>query len=379
MTRFLFLLTTLASLTAHAYEPDSTYTVTAGVTHLQYTLPGPNTLDVLEVDLTDPSIVIESYKPSGLTKTTVQCAMNDGEGHRVLGGINADFFSFKTGWPVGNQVVNGTPVLGVSSTHSALGISTLGKPLIEHFSFSGTVINESGRTASIASVNTERTADAAVLYTPFRGARTGTDSAGVEYVLALLSPYWEVNDTVTFVVTSASASGNTAIPQNGAVLSAGTTAATFFTNSIGVNDTVRIIAAYTQTANELMQVIAGNGRLVRGGVNVGGTDGVAESGSKFALARHPRTFVGFNADTTKLLLCTVDGRRASSIGMTFNDMAEFLLSLNVTEAFNFDGGGSTTMVVNGRIVNTPSDASGERAVANTLQVVKRTPGPLRAQ
>ncbi len=38
---------------------------------------------------------------------------------------------------------------------------------------------------------------------------------------------------------------------------------------------------------------------------------------------------------------------------------------------NFDGGGSTTMVVAGKVVNMPSDAAGERAVGNALMVVKR--------
>ena len=38
---------------------------------------------------------------------------------------------------------------------------------------------------------------------------------------------------------------------------------------------------------------------------------------------------------------------------------------------NLDGGGSTAMVVNNTIVNSPSDSAGERAVANVLLVVKR--------
>lgn len=372
MNRLLLCSFFFVTLTAFSNEPDSTTVIVPGVTHREYTLPGPNTLDVLEVDLTDPSLVIESYKPNGLTKTTVQAAMNDADGHRVLGAINADFFSFKTGWPVGNIVVNGKPVLGVSSTHSALAITALGKPLIENFSFTGSVIAKNGTASAITSVNTDRAADGAVLYTSFKGANTGTDSAGVEYALTLLSPQWAVNDTLTFAVLAESRSGSTPIPANGAVLSVGSGCASFAAHSFSVNDTVRLVARYPQTQQKITQLIAGRGRLVHAGVNVSATVGVAESNAKFALARHPRTFAGFTADTTKLYLCTVDGRRSTSIGMTFTDMADFLLSLNVSEGFNFDGGGSTTMVVNGRIVNTPSDSTGERPVANTLQVVKRS-------
>jgi exopolysaccharide biosynthesis protein len=43
---------------------------------------------------------------------------------------------------------------------------------------------------------------------------------------------------------------------------------------------------------------------------------------------------------------------------------------------NFDGGGSTTMVVLGKIVNSPSDKTGERPVANTLQLVRIDPRPI---
>ena len=46
-----------------------------------------------------------------------------------------------------------------------------------------------------------------------------------------------------------------------------------------------------------------------------------------------------------------------------------MLSLGAYEAMNFDGGGSTAMVVNGKLVNSPSDKTGERAVGSGLLVV----------
>jgi exopolysaccharide biosynthesis protein len=60
--------------------------------------------------------------------------------------------------------------------------------------------------------------------------------------------------------------------------------------------------------------------------------------------------------------------------MTLRELAAFFLALGVPEAINLDGGGSTTMVVRDRggvlrIVNRPSDAAGERPVANALAVV----------
>jgi hypothetical protein len=357
----------------HAYTPTTTSTVAPGVIHSQYTIPGPFTLDVLEVDLTNPFISVETYKPAGgLTKTTVQAAANDREGHRVIGAVNGDFFSFETGWPEGNQVVNGKPSLGVANGRSALGLTASGKPLLERFSFSGKVLAVNGAGASINGVNTTRAASSTVLFTSFKGATTGTDNTGAECVLALASPKWMANDTLKFVVTAKSALGNSAIPADGAVLSAGSTAAAFI-SALAVNDTVKVYLGFGSALKQLTQIIAGNGRIIRNGANVSQTDAVSESGASFVNTRNPRTFAGFNADSTKLYLCTVDGRQASSLGMTFDEMAAFLATLNVTQAFNFDGGGSTTMVVRGKVVNDPSDPGGERSVANSLQVVSVAP------
>ncbi len=363
---------------ASSYSPISTSIVTPGVTYYEYTIPGPFTLDVLEVDLKNPYIVIEPYKPAGgLTRTTVQCAANDRGNHRVISGVNGDFFSFETGWPEGNMVINGKPVQGVTATRSALGLTSLGRPLLEKFSFIGKIIANNGTSATISGVNTARTAATTVFYTSFKGSTTGTDNSGVECVLALASPRWMANDTMKFVVTAKSTAGNATIPADGAVLSSGSTAAALLTNSIAVNDTIKVYTGFGSTASKITQIIAGNGRIIKDGVDVSATLGTAESGTSFVTTRNPRTFVGFTADSSKLYICTVDGRQAFSVGMTFSEMASFLLTLNVTQAFNFDGGGSTTMVVRGKVVNAPSDPGGERSVANTLQVISTAPlGPL---
>ena len=93
----------------------------------------------------------------------------------------------------------------------------------------------------------------------------------------------------------------------------------------------------------------------------------------FVFNRHPRTAVGINQDTTKLFLVTVDGRQVTSLGMNLYELADLMLQLGVYQGINLDGGGSTTMVVRNEIVNSPSDASGERPVSNALLVVSKAP------
>ena len=80
----------------------------------------------------------------------------------------------------------------------------------------------------------------------------------------------------------------------------------------------------------------------------------------FVAARQPRTLAGVRADGT-LLLVTVDGRRPGwSVGMTLPEAARLMRSLGARDALNLDGGGSTTMIVRGEVVNRPSDRGGER-------------------
>lgn len=375
----LFLLFTAFPLLLVAGWPDtvSTVTVTPGVIHTQYTLPGPYTLDVLEVDTKQPNITFESYRPAGLTKTTVQAAANDLPGHRVIGAINGGFFSFETGWPIHNQVVNGKSVLGIPTTKSSFAFTENRKVIIERFSFTGKLLSKNGMALTINESNTARVTGKTTIYSSYRGGTTGTDASGSEATLQLLSMPFVMNDTLSLIVTGKN-TGNSSIPQNGYVVSGGSgTPATFITNNLSLNDTVKIVLSYNPSvaanAQRLTQLLSGNGHLIKNGVAYPALGDYDQSGASFNDARHPRTFVGTNGDSSKVYLCTVDGRQATSIGMNFTEMANFLLAIGVTNAFNLDGGGSTTMVVRGEVVNSPSDPGGERSVANTLQVISTAP------
>ena len=371
----LIVVTTISEALLAQPVPISTRTVAPGVIHREYTLSGPFTLDVLEVSLRNPYIELESYKPDGLTRTSVQSEANDGDGHRVVGAVNADFFSFETEWPVGNQVVNGKVVLGVWSARSHLAIDEDQHPFIERLSFSGAVRTKTGALQSVASVNSDRTAGSLVFFTSFRGASTGTDGTGMECAVEVIDSPLVACDTLRAKILTKSAGGNSSIPVNGGVLSAaGGAGQAFLNDQLAVGDTISLYLGFGSNLKRITQVLGGAGRILLGGRYVADSMATVEQiGSSFVTARHPRTFVGFNSDTTKFYLCTVDGRQTSSVGMSFSEMANFLTSIGVSDAFNFDGGGSTTMIVRGEVVNSPSDPAGERSVANSLQVISTAP------
>ena len=83
--------------------------------------------------------------------------------------------------------------------------------------------------------------------------------------------------------------------------------------------------------------------------------------------RNPRTIAGVDAQGRTVLI-TVDGRSAGDLGLSVPEAADVARSLGLVDAINLDGGGSTTMVVNGSVISHPSDATGERPVGDALLI-----------
>ncbi len=128
-------------------------------------------------------------------------------------------------------------------------------------------------------------------------------------------------------------------------------------------------SADNRAATEGLQVVGGFPELLDGGIRVGDL----EVGDRpdFAAARHPRTAVGFDPGSGILWLVVVDGRQMPhSAGMSLPELTELFLALGVAEALNLDGGGSSAMTVGGWMVSSPSDATGERPVGNSLWLVQ---------
>lgn len=116
------------------------------------------------------------------------------------------------------------------------------------------------------------------------------------------------------------------------------------------------------------QVVGGYPQLLDG-TEV--ASGVASARPEFAAFRHPRTSVGVDVTSDRFWMVVVDGRQeARSAGMTLPELAELMAALGADEALNLDGGGSSAMLVRGRVANRPSDDAGERRVANSLWLVR---------
>lgn len=94
------------------------------------------------------------------------------------------------------------------------------------------------------------------------------------------------------------------------------------------------------------------------------------------VVRHPRSAAGISRDGRYLILMTIDGRQQGySEGATKAELAEWLKRLGAWDALNLDGGGSTTLVIEGPdgkpvVLNRPSGRV-QRRVANHLGVFAR--------
>src|SRR6266545_1548572 len=127
--------------------------------------------------------------------------------------------------------------------------------------------------------------------------------------------------------------------------------------------------------SRITSIVNGGPELVRDGQlhATPGADGMVHPGNPsfyygWVHKRNPRTFAGVDAKGRTVLI-TADGRSTSSLGLGIAETAAVAKPLGLRNAMNLDGGGSTTMVVDGAVINMPSDATGERPVGDALVVL----------
>ncbi|KAA8998794.1 phosphodiester glycosidase family protein [Paenibacillus spiritus] len=108
--------------------------------------------------------------------------------------------------------------------------------------------------------------------------------------------------------------------------------------------------------------------LIRGGKIAENLDSVkidTNFGNRGISNANPRTGIGMIAPNHYVFV-VVDGRSSESRGMTLNEFADLMADLGATEAYNLDGGGSSTLYFKGRVVNNPQGKGQERGVSDIL-------------
>lgn len=306
-------------------------------------------------------------------------------GRRVLTAINADFFSFDPpGVSEGPQISNGTLIKSEGTHREAtedrvvrlrpvFAFTADRKSFLTHTRLRGNVRAHTV-TVPLGGVNVRPSAEDAFVFDSFFGDVTAADTGALELVLREIRAGASTAERRGILMAIDTSVESVAIPHDGFVLSAHGSARAALAN-LAVGDSLSWTAAFDSLPANITEMIGGYPMLLVNGQAVHNQ----ETGlrSPFAERRHPRAAIGFDS-AGRIHIVAVDGRQAGySEGMSLPELGQYLLAHGITNAMNFDGGGSTTLVVADRIVNRPSDAAGERAVSNALVVLGAAAGDCR--
>ena len=296
-----------------------------GVTAAKYDIPAlPLKISVVEMDLTNPYIMMETClgadKSVG-SETPVNMAIrNNRPGHEVVGAMNGDFFmtapSNEVGLPLSGQVRNDELVLS-SHNRACLVLDDDNRPYIDRLTFSGMVAS-GDHSFALNLVNRMRygyeniAANQSFLFTRSYGPKTYDGSNSGKMVL--LRPAegefrWNAIGVEHCIIEDIfDAQGSRTIPDGKAILWLKGTYANQ-TEWMNVGDQMDI--SFRQTLNNGPQDV----KIQQ---LIGGSDHIIMQNGQFMddwAERHPRTAIGFNADSTRLYFVVVDGRHMSSIGV----------------------------------------------------------------
>ena len=139
------------------------------------------------------------------------------------------------------------------------------------------------------------------------------------------------------------------------------------------NGSIDIVREADMTAEEIRDLGArdifsfGPGLVMDGEISVSENDEVER-----AQVTNPRTAIGLLSPLHYLFVVS-DGRTDESVGLSLYDLALLMKDLGCTTAYNLDGGGSSTMWFNGRVLNRPTtfgDKIAERSVSDIVFISK---------
>ncbi len=339
----------------------------------------PWNISIIEVDLTNPFISIETELAhdqlgNGLEKPTAMSLRNNSTGHNVLGAINGDYFGISAPtnpytFLSNSQIKDEEYVFGRTHSRSSFGYDFYKKPFVEIINFGGTVTASNDSSYEIAGVNRERGTDQLIVYNKFFSSTTLTNEFGTEIRLSAIDQP-TANSPIRFIAEAKETSAGSMVINGKYILSGNQTASTFLNNNISIGDTITLIMGSNPDRGRLTGLIGGGPRLIIDGQIPANFDGFEGFGGTHTNSRHPRTAVGFGADSTKLYLLVVDGRQGTlSAGMMMKELAGYMKSIGCTDAVNLDGGGSSVLIARNQIISSPSDPGGERSVGNALLII----------
>jgi hypothetical protein len=372
-----------------------------GVQYREYRLPGPVRAYVARMDRSNPNVIIDSAIANGMLsdgKETVSgmAARQDdainawgqqwGMRNDVIVAINGSFHDLESGLPENGMIQGGWYIKRFEDLWGGSGFDWK----FDRRAFVGACVAHrddrqvisfpsTGNQVRLNGINTSVGRDQAVMFTPQYGPTTGTGNADVEILVEMSQPVSIVplpRMVTGTVLEIRQGHGSTPIPFDSIVLSANGDAAAQLVENARVGGQIGISQEITHFDEDCQTPHPGDWTLSYASIEASWDflreDAIYHFQDAGATSRQPRTAICFNDDS--IYFVVVDGRQSGfSVGMTIMQLADFCRdTLGATWGVNQDGGGSSTMVVNGEVMNMPSDGH-ERPVANAMMMISLAP------
>jgi Phosphodiester glycosidase len=381
-----------------------------GIDYREFYLSGPNHVYVTRLDRSNPQVFLETSLANGslsngLQPLSDQVALYDealshwdgvwGGRNKVIAAINGGFYNTDTGIPVNGLVQSGWYAKRFEDRETVGGIAWRDdrqafviECLIQRQGKQQVILLDTGQSIGFDGINVLPEDDQLILYTPQYGAQTPPSEKGLDIVvdighpLELLPDSELITGTVRVVRQD---QGSTPLLFDQIVLSANGRPAQSMDRKFGTGTRVGIAMEIRHLDSgcrkERPEILAGVYSAIAGSyvfLRQGQVQPLNDLGS---VLRNPRTAVALN--DRYVFFVVVDGRdQLRSLGMSMVELGLFSkLSLGATWGVAMDGGGSSTMVVNGDVVNNPNaetvvKAKPEkqpRAIADGLMMVVLQP------
>lgn len=362
-----------------------------------------NNIFYTETDLTNPYVEMRAAKGGNhmrkLETVPDIAARMSKPGEKYFAGVNADFFNMGSPYnSIGmciadgfltNYATDGADIDPHYIVFDSDGIPLLARHVVNDWE--GHMIFPDGSSSGFY-LNTGRGENEILVYTPqwqyydsysqvmHEVGHTGTNIYGVEVSVRPVgrNVLYGNNLQLEVIEDPVTGVGDMAIPADGYVISAHGTARQYL-SALHKGDVVIASVGIRADGKSMpvKELLGGFPRILNNGtlLPAPGYPGHLKN-------PEPRSAVGYNKDKTKLYMLVVDGRNAGgSSGVTQRELAAIMRNIGCSYAMNFDGGGSSTMFVDGfGVKNVPSSSSldarpeGEpRTVVNALFAVSTAP------
>ena len=382
---FIALIFTIPSLAAAPANEAGWELITPGIEYQEFQLSDPNNVFVARMERSNQDLTLESMIAQGKLaegKETVSSmfarydqALNFWGGsanpptwgmrNQAVVAINGSYYDINTGVPQGGQIESGwyakryDDLGGWSGFAWKLDRTALIGECLYHFPDKQRItFPATGIYQQISGINDRRGVNELVVYTPQYNSQTGTDNSGSEVLVEMTRPTLILpnpNNAIGYVRQIRVDQGNSEIPFNYIVLSASGTASQILLANVQVGSEIHVsqeITSYDSdciTPNNLSWTktyssVQGAFFFLKDGI-------IRDFNDPGATARNPRTAIVYNEQY--IFFIVVDGRDSQhSIGMTIHQLALFARdTLGATSGVAQDGGGSSTMVINGKVMN----------------------------